>query len=468
MLTVVMAIGIFGCPAAGRRGEHFFADEQERDGMEDGAAWENSMDRGWLKTEQGLSLSKIRLWQLAGMDNRDFELAGADILCGKGRAQMEGEEIHFPCAEEGILILTAADKAGNCRQVEITYRAQEPTLPVILGAEEGDTLYIPMGHAQDITLDESIKGYDQKDGELPVWADASQVDAEREGEYPVLLWTQDSDGRTAKLYATVKVMDMSLIDNEDKLMLYLLGPEEFKDAEWSDEYREKCFTSDGRLAVRLVDPNAPDEYDIREIEKEIWYTRNPVILFKDPDPGSGEVGMVEKGQRVVLSAVTPDLLGRIQCGNLEGFVFLTELTRKGAGESTGFDGDFDTLSAEEKEEETASPSGKRADPAECFQRINEARASAGVGSLSWDEELAWYASLRLSEVQQTGVTHQRPDGSYPIYGENLYFCSGGADASAAFSGWTQSLSHNENQLDGSWTRGAIVTDGYYWVALFWK
>lgn len=108
--------------------------------------------------------------------------------------------------------------------------------------------------------------------------------------------------------------------------------------------------------------------------------------------------------------------------------------------------------------------------------VNQERANAGVGGLSWDDTLTGSAAIRAQEIQ-ISWSHTRPDGS-PWYtagaqkqmGENLAY--GQSSASQVVSEWMASSGHRENILDGRYSQMGVAcyydssTGTYYWAQHF--
>lgn len=454
--------------------------------LQDTIAPEIIVETDTFKTEQGLTVTKEELLENAHITVTDAGSTHVDIMRKEGTASINGDEISFPYTEEGIFSIVATDQAGNQGSVDISYQAGEPTIPELQGLEEDGIFYIAMGNSDNIleSTDLSVVGYDAKDGELPVTVDESGVNKDEEGDYKITFKVEDSDGRITEQQSDVKVVDMSMIDSDDKLTLYLLEPEEYADVEWSDEYRKKCFTSDGRLMVYLMDPDNPADYYINEIEKETCYTKSPVTLFNEPDVGSGQVGMVDAGKEVTLSAMSTNAYGRIEYDGMEGYVFITELTNKrpGSGGSGNSESVVQAPSEQPQdpgsEEVAVHENGYRTDLAQAmFSKINEYRVSCGVQELTWDDTLAGYANTRASELVISN-SHTRPDGtsfhslSGNDTGENISTSNyeDYEEVEVTFNAWKNSAGHNENMLNsayGSTGIGCYYENGmFYWSQIF--
>ena len=106
--------------------------------------------------------------------------------------------------------------------------------------------------------------------------------------------------------------------------------------------------------------------------------------------------------------------------------------------------------------------------------VNQARAEAGVGALTWSAELEEVAKIRAQELP-IKYSHERPDGSYfwaiseLPQAENV--ARGYISSQSVFNGWMSSTQgHREQILDGNWTQigMACYSDGnsYFWVQLF--
>lgn len=106
--------------------------------------------------------------------------------------------------------------------------------------------------------------------------------------------------------------------------------------------------------------------------------------------------------------------------------------------------------------------------------VNQARAEAGVGALTWSAELEEVAKIRAQELP-IKYSHERPDGTYfwaiseLPQAENV--ARGYISSQSVFNGWMSSTQgHREQILDGNWTQigMACYSDGnsYFWVQLF--
>ena len=106
--------------------------------------------------------------------------------------------------------------------------------------------------------------------------------------------------------------------------------------------------------------------------------------------------------------------------------------------------------------------------------VNAQRANAGLGALTWNENLVQAAMVRAKECE-SHFSHTRPDGrdwytvnSQIMYGENLAYLY--YNASAAVQAWMDSPTHRQNILGNFNTMGVAVhqTAGgeWYWAQEF--
>ena len=114
-----------------------------------------------------------------------------------------------------------------------------------------------------------------------------------------------------------------------------------------------------------------------------------------------------------------------------------------------------------------------------FHMVNEERAKSGKSSLTWDDDIAMLAEIRVEELVEQ-YSHTRPDGqsflsvwdehgiSYKHYGENI--AMGQDNPEEVMTTWMNSTSHQNNILDEDYTHmavGSYYDDGrLYWVQLF--
>lgn len=109
-----------------------------------------------------------------------------------------------------------------------------------------------------------------------------------------------------------------------------------------------------------------------------------------------------------------------------------------------------------------------------FDKVNEQRASAGLGALTWSNGLEQASAVRAVEASQKW-SHDRPDGteywtvnSSIVYGENL--AKGYSSAEEAITAWMNSPSHKDNILFSGFKTGAIaihvINGQWYWANEF--
>ncbi len=109
-----------------------------------------------------------------------------------------------------------------------------------------------------------------------------------------------------------------------------------------------------------------------------------------------------------------------------------------------------------------------------FDKVNEQRAGAGLGALTWSNGLEQASAVRAVEASQKW-SHDRPDGteywtvnSNLVYGENL--AKGYSSADEAIVAWMNSPSHKDNILFSGFKTGAIaihvINGQWYWANEF--
>ena len=109
-----------------------------------------------------------------------------------------------------------------------------------------------------------------------------------------------------------------------------------------------------------------------------------------------------------------------------------------------------------------------------FDKINEQRTAAGLGTLTWSNGLEQASEVRAVEASELW-SHNRPDGteywtvnSNIVYGENL--AKGYSTADEAVTAWMNSYSHRDNILYSDFKTAAIaihISNGqYYWANEF--
>ncbi|MCR5100687.1 MAG: CAP domain-containing protein [Butyrivibrio sp.] len=161
------------------------------------------------------------------------------------------------------------------------------------------------------------------------------------------------------------------------------------------------------------------------------------------------------------------------CGAKADAVIGDQAATRGADEGAGeiyIDDEAIALAGSAASSAAASSAARAA-----FDLVNQQRASAGLGTLTWSDGLASAALVRAQEIVGT-FSHTRPDGSawYTVnssimYGENLAKLYNSADGVVA--AWMASPTHAANIMDGGFkTMGISVyqtEDGsWYWAQEF--
>ncbi|MGN1414753.1 MAG: CAP domain-containing protein [Anaerovoracaceae bacterium] len=130
--------------------------------------------------------------------------------------------------------------------------------------------------------------------------------------------------------------------------------------------------------------------------------------------------------------------------------------------------------------ESKPESGSR--QAQVVRLVNQERAAAGLGSLSYDSQLAVVAQKKAEDMAKNGYfSHTSPTYgsafdmlkaagiSYRTAGENI--AKGQKTAETVMNGWMNSSGHRANILSSSYTRIGVgyAVDGSgtpYWVQIF--
>lgn len=124
---------------------------------------------------------------------------------------------------------------------------------------------------------------------------------------------------------------------------------------------------------------------------------------------------------------------------------------------------------------SGSNTALRAEALKAYNLVNEERANAGLGELTWDANLESTSSVR-SEECSVSFSHTRPNGSawYTVNskiqgGENLAY--GYDDAESTTEAWMDSPTHRDNILYPDFEKVAIsvyvADDGTtYWAQEF--
>lgn len=126
----------------------------------------------------------------------------------------------------------------------------------------------------------------------------------------------------------------------------------------------------------------------------------------------------------------------------------------------------------------------KADTTGFLSLINNYRSQNGLGTLSEDQNLTnaacWFASdmgaknyFPGDHVDSLGRSMSQRLSDFGINGsraENIYYTTAGSSANNAFNDWKESSGHNENMLNGTYTRIGIgranFSGKWYWVTDF--
>lgn len=124
---------------------------------------------------------------------------------------------------------------------------------------------------------------------------------------------------------------------------------------------------------------------------------------------------------------------------------------------------------------SASSSSGAAMAQEVLTLVNNQRAAAGLGALTWNAGLEKDAMVRAMECEQS-FSHTRPNGtdwwtvdSNLMYGENLAYNY--SDAASVVAAWMASPTHKANIMNGSYVTMGVAayqtsSGVWYWAQEF--
>ena len=120
------------------------------------------------------------------------------------------EEPDFSFAGEQTVSLVLTDEGGNETIVQTTLITENDTEPPKIYGAKKATAYIgiPFSYKKDVYAE------DNRDGEVPVTVDSSQVNLKVEGEYTAIYSATDSSGNTTTEEATITVKKQTVTMEE--------------------------------------------------------------------------------------------------------------------------------------------------------------------------------------------------------------------------------------------------------------
>ncbi len=240
----------------------------------------------------------------------------------------------------------------------------------------------------------------------------------------------------------------------------------------------------------IFDANLASRYTYTEMEETIYYATNLVNVRAQPSTDGTKLGSLVKGEAVKVIARCNETgwyciqdeaggIGFVSDNYLSTEEPVTQLASSNSGSSSGSSGtvDLDSMSDEEFQQWLLEAVGADYivdlgslinEPAwdsarilpDILTLVNNARAEAGVGALTWDSGLDGDAMRRAIEISSNFEHENLPPGC----GENI-FCatsgSNGLSAETCFTAWWNSPGHHDNMLNASYTRisVAIYFDG---------
>ena len=171
------------------------------------------------------------------------------------------------------------------------------------------------------------------------------------------------------------------------------------------------------------------------------------------------------------------VIGTVGCGSSSGELFSTAATREWSAADADIliiDDEAIALAQSVSTSDAAGVASMRSAAKAALDGCNAQRASAGLGSMNWNDGLEQAAMVRAQEIVTTW-SHTRPNGSdwwtvnsSIMYGENL--AKGYSTADAAVAAWMASPTHKANIMDGGFKTCGIaiyeVGGVWYWAEEF--
>ena len=249
-----------------------------------------------------------------------------------------------------------------------------------------------------------------------------------------------------------------------------------------------CYS--GNYWYWIFDANFESKYTYTEMDETIYYAINSVNVRKQPSIDGTKLLSLVKGEAVKVTAQCNETgwyriqdeeggIGYVSNNYLSTEKPATEVASNNSGGSLGSTGTVDFASMSEEEflqflleafgtdsvEDLGNMKHEQAwDNARLLPDIlglvNNARAEAGLGALTWDSSLDGDAMRRAKEISTNFVHENLPSRC----GENIFGItsgSNGVSAETCFTNWWNSPGHHDNMLNPSYTRisVAIYFDG---------
>lgn len=117
---------------------------------------------------------------------------------------LQEPDFNLPGDQTVTIVLT--DEGGNQTTVQSILTVEEDTMPPRIYGAKKITAYI----GQPVSYKKGVYAEDNKDGEVPITVDNSQVNLRVEGEYPVFYSAVDSSGNITVVEMTVAVKNQSV------------------------------------------------------------------------------------------------------------------------------------------------------------------------------------------------------------------------------------------------------------------
>lgn len=231
----------------------------------------------------------------------------------------------------------------------------------------------------------------------------------------------------------------------------------------------------------IFDANLASKYTYAEMDETTYYAVNSVNVRTQPSTDGTKLTSLAKGEAVKVTARCNETgwyriqdeaggIGYVSDNYLSTEKPVTQTASSNSSSSLGSAGtvDFDSMSDEEFLQWLLGALGADSSGADSMQAwdsarllpdilalVNNARAEAGVGALTWDSSLDGDAMRRAVEISSNFAHENLPPGC----GENIH-CrtsdSNGISAEACFTSWWNSPDHHDNMLNASYTRISVA------------
>lgn len=186
-----------------------------------------------------------QIWQNDQIEASEFVTNIMDLTSVTVRYK---EQPDFSLVGEQIVKILLADEANNETELEAKVTIIQDTEPPEIYGVKDNTIYInnPVSYKKDVYV------YDNRDGEISVQVDSSNVNQKQVGSYKVIYTATDSSGNTSMKEATYTVKEMRVTMEQlealaDEVLAKITTPDmTLREKAWEIyEYENKLLTYTG-------------------------------------------------------------------------------------------------------------------------------------------------------------------------------------------------------------------------------